>query len=184
MRELSLNVMDIAQNSITANASLIEIEVCENTNNNTLTIMIKDNGKGMTQEQVNKVVDPFFTSRTTRKVGLGIPLFSMAATLTGGNLEINSTPQVGTTVKTKFITNSIDMTPLGDINQTISMLIRCNPNLDFVFEHKINEKSFVLDTRELKTHLGEVPLDTPDVMMWINEYLSEQSQIILGGASL
>lgn len=184
MRELSLNVMDIAQNSITADASLIEITVSEDTHAQTLVIKIKDNGKGMTAQQTQQVLDPFYTTRTTRKVGLGIPLFKMAAEQTGGNLTIVSHKGAGTTVNAVFHTGHVDMTPLGDINSTISILIRCNPNIDFCFIHKADNAQFMLDTRQLREILGpDVALDTPDVMEWVNGFLTEQTQILYGGAT-
>ena len=181
MRELSLNVLDIAQNSISANASLIEIEVLENTVSKELVIGIYDNGKGMTPEQVQNVQDPFFTTRTTRKVGMGIPLFKLAAEQTGGSLEITSEVGVGTKVRTVFKTDSIDFTPLGDIDSTIIMLITMNTDRDFIYRFGIDEKEFVLSTKELKEILGDVPLSEPSVTMWIKEYLAEQTQNIRGG---
>ena len=181
MRELSLNVMDIAQNSVRAEASVTEIRVRENTVDNILSIEIEDNGKGMTAEQVENVTNPFFTTRTTRKVGLGVPLFKMAAEQTGGSFEIRSEVGKGTLTKAVFKTDSVDMTPLGDINSTISILIRCNPEMELVFTHSVNDNEFRLDTRELKEVLGDVPLDNPDVMEWINSYLEENSELLFGG---
>lgn len=182
MRELSLNVLDVAQNSITAGSKITEIIVEEYIDDDRLVISINDTGKGMTQQQISNVIDPFFTTRTTRKIGLGVPLFKMAAEMTGGNFKISSILGEGTKVRAEFIPSSVDMTPLGDINSTISLLIRCNPHLDFVFTHKVNDKSFTLDTRELRDILGEeVPLDSADVMAWIDGYLEEQIQIIIGG---
>lgn len=179
MRELSLNVMDIAQNSITANATLVEIAVEESATCDSLCITIKDNGKGMTQEQVANVTDPFFTSRTTRKVGLGVPLFKMAAEQTGGSFLIDSQINVGTVTRACFVPSNVDMTPLGDINSTVSILIRCNPKIDFVFSHSTDKSGFVLDTRQLREVLGsDVPLDNPDVICWIEDYLKEQTQNI------
>lgn len=182
MRELSLNVMDIAQNSVRAKASVIEIEITENTEQSTLEIKITDDGCGMSEEQVKSVIDPFFTTRTTRKVGLGIPLFKMAAEQTGGYLDIKSQLGKGTVVTAKFISSHMDMTPLGDINSTISILIRCNPDTNIVFTHSVDDKTFTLNTRELKEVLGDVPLDTPEVMQWIGDYLKEQTEILYGGA--
>ena len=183
MRELSLNVMDVAQNSVTANASLITITVAESEKDDYLDITIEDNGKGMSDEQVKSVIDPFFTTRKTRKVGLGIPLFMMAAQQTGGDLSIDSKLGVGTKVHAHFVKSSVDMTPLGDINSTVKILIQCNPDIDFVFNHSTDNGQFTLDTRELKEILGEdVPLNTPDVLEWIEGYLTEQSNIIYGGA--
>lgn len=183
MRELSLNVMDIAQNSVTANASLITITVNESDKDDFLDIFIEDNGKGMTKEQVQSVIDPFFTTRKTRKVGLGIPLFKMAAEQTGGYLTIESQVGIGTKVHAHFVKSSVDMTPLGDINSTVKILIQCNPTLDFVFNHSTDNGEFTLDTRDLREVLGEdVPLSTPDVLEWIGGFLEEQSDIIYGGA--
>lgn len=178
MRELSLNILDIAQNSITANASLITIEVSENTAEQTLLIGIYDNGKGMSEEQVRSVIDPFFTTRTTRKVGMGIPLFKMAAEQTGGGLEIKSELGVGTEIRATFKTDSVDFTPLGDVASTIQMLITMNTDRDFVYSHKVDEKEFVCDTRELKAILGDVPLDTYEVSQWILEFIKENTEVL------
>ena len=178
MRELSLNVLDIVQNSITANANLIEIELIEEINNDILKINIFDNGKGMTDEQIKSVTDPFYTTRTTRKIGLGIPLFKMAAEMSGGSFKIESTVGSGTKIYTSYIHSSIDRMPVGNINETVSMLIRMNPDIDFVYTQTFNEKSYSLDTRELREQLENVPLDTPEVIDWINDYLTENDSMI------
>ncbi|MBO5944238.1 MAG: ATP-binding protein [Clostridia bacterium] len=178
MRELSLNILDIAQNSITANASLITVEITENTVEHTLLIGIYDNGKGMSEEQVKSVIDPFFTTRTTRKVGMGIPLFKMAAEQTGGGLEIKSELGVGTEIRATFKTDSVDFTPLGDVASTIQMLITMNTDRDFVYKHKVDDKEFVCDTRELKAILGDVPLDTYEVSQWILEFIKENTEVL------
>lgn len=178
MRELSLNVLDIVQNSITASANLIEIKLVEDINNDILKINIFDNGKGMTDEQIKSVTDPFYTTRTTRKIGLGIPLFKMAAEMSGGSFKIESTVGSGTKIYTSYIHSSIDRMPVGNINETVSMLIRMNPDIDFVYTHTFNEKSYSLDTRELREQLENVPLDTPEVIDWINDYLTENDSLI------
>ncbi len=182
MRELSLNVMDIAQNSVKAGASLISIIINESDKDDFLDIKISDNGRGMTEEQVKQAIDPFFTTRTTRKVGLGIPLFKLAAEQTGGNLTIESTVGVGTATCAHFIKSSVDMTPLGDINSTVKILIQCNPDIDFLFTHSTDIGEFSLDTRQLRDVLSGVPLDTPDVLVWISEFLNENTANIYGGA--
>ena len=185
MRELSLNVMDIAQNSISAGASLITIAVEEDVARDSLSISISDNGRGMTPEQVEHVTDPFFTTRTTRSVGLGVPLFKMEAEMTGGRFSIESTVGVGTTTTAVFKPSSVDMIPLGDINGTVSMLVMMNPDLDFLYTRGFKpeegeRREFALDTRELRTVLGEdVPLNLPDVTQWVNEYLSENTDELL-----
>lgn len=178
MRELSLNILDVAQNSITAGASLITIEVAENTVDKTMLIGIYDNGKGMSDEQVKSVIDPFFTTRTTRKVGMGIPLFKMAAEQTGGGLEIESEKGVGTNVRASFKTDSVDFTPLGDIASTVQMLITMNTDRDFVYKHTVNEREFIADTREIKGILGDVPLDTYEVSQWILEFVKENTEVL------
>ena len=176
--------MDVAQNSITAGASLIEILVEEDRQKGELVIFIIDNGKGMSEEQVQRVIDPFYTTRTTRKVGLGVPLFKMEAEMTGGDFSIQSQLGKGTTVRARFVTSHVDMIPLGNINDTILLLVSCNPDRDFRFVHRIDEKELELDTRQLREVLGEdVPLNDPDVVQWIRGYLQEQSDLLQGGES-
>ena len=182
MRELSLNVMDVAQNSVRANATVVRISVTESDKEDRLTIVIADNGCGMTQEQVQQVIDPFFTTRTTRKVGLGVPLFKLSAEQTGGSFDIQSEKGVGTTTTASYVKSHVDMTPLGDINDTIKILIQCNPDIDFIYTCTTDAGSFTLDTRELREVLGDVALDTPDVLEWIADYLEENTKSIYGGA--
>ncbi len=189
MRELSLNVMDIAQNSISAGASLITVTVVEDRPGDVLSISVEDNGKGMSPETVQKVIDPFYTTRTTRSVGLGIPLFKMEAEMTGGSFQIDSQLGEGTALTAVFKPSSVDMIPLGDINGTVQLLISCNPKLDFIFHRVLltsegERREFALKTQELRQVLGEeVPLDTPDVVLWIKEYLAEQTTELFQGLS-
>ena len=164
MRELSLNILDIAQNSISAGASLTEIVVNENTKDNTLLIGIYDNGCGMTEEQVKSVIDPFFTTRTTRKVGMGIPLFKMSCEQTGGKFTIESQKGVGTKINALYKTDSVDFTPLGDIAATIVTIVSMN-----------SDKEFIFSTIEIKKILDGVPLSEPSVMSWIEQYINEQT---------
>lgn len=183
MRELSLNVLDIAQNSITANASLITVEVIENTADSTLVISISDNGRGMSEEQLKSVQDPFFTTRTTRKVGMGIPLFKMAAEMTGGSFNIASKLGEGTKTTAAFKTDSIDFTPLGDMKSTVIMLVTMNTDRDFIYRQKVDDNEFVFDTREIKQILGGVPLDEPDIVSWMRDYIEENIKELYGGVS-
>lgn len=180
MRELSLNVMDVVQNSISAGASLIEIGVAEKQADNSLTISVTDNGRGMSEEQVRQVTDPFYTTRTTRSVGLGVPLFKMEAEMTGGSFVISSKEGEGTRLTAMFYTNHMDMVPLGDINGIVHLLITCNPQIDFRYVRTLatgEEKCIVLDTRELKAVLGEdVSMAEPEVVVWLKEFLEEQTQ--------
>jgi len=173
MKELSLHILDIAKNSVKAKATLIEIIVDEDTNKNLLTIEIKDNGCGMSKEFLRTVKDPFSTTRTTRKVGMGISLFEAAAVQCGGKLDITSEVGVGTTLTTTFELDSIDRAPLGDMAGTMVTLISGSPSIDFMYKHTKDNNEFILDTREVRQILGEVSLDMPDVLMWIEGYINE-----------
>ena len=174
MKEVSLNILDITENSVKAGATLTEISITES--GNKLTISIKDDGCGMSEDIVRSVVDPFYTTRTTRKVGMGIPLFKMAAEQTGGKLKIVSDTgeDHGTTVTAYFYKDHLDFTPLGDVISTVTTLIQGHPDTDFLFTHLIDDKEIRLDTRELRAVLEGVPLNTYDVLEWIRGYLEEQ----------
>lgn len=171
--EISLNILDIVQNSIRAQASLIEIKVHKDTINELLTVTIKDNGCGMSEEQLEHVIDPFFTTRTTRKIGLGVPFFRQAALITGGEFNIQSEIGHGTTITAVFHTSNIDCMPLGDINNTILILITMNETIDFLYTYSNQIDSFSLDTREIRLILNEIPITTPDVKDFIISYLNE-----------
>lgn len=180
MTEISLNILDVAENSVKAGASLTEIAVTANVKANALTVTIRDNGCGMTPEQVNRVTDPFYTTRTTRKVGLGVPFFKEAAEQTGGSFCITSAPGVGTTVTAVFVLNSIDRMPLGDICATLHTLITMHPEQDFLFTYRVNENFFTLDTRQFKEILEGVALNTPEVSAYLRDYLRENTAEVTG----
>ncbi len=173
MSEVSLHILDIAKNSVKANADLIEILVTEDEEKDLLSIGIYDNGCGMSEEFLKTVKDPFSTTRTTRKVGMGIPLFMAAANACGGDLAIESEEGVGTRLDVTFGLSHIDRAPLGDMAGTMQTLISGSPNIDFLYRHTKNGQEFVLDTREIRNILGDVPLDTPDVLMWLDGYIKE-----------
>ena len=173
MREISLHILDIVQNSITAGASLVSIFITEDSEKNLFSVLIEDNGKGMDDELLKNVIDPFTTSRTTRKVGLGIPLFKMAAESTGGSFKIESEPGRGTKVYTDFVLNSIDRQPLGDIAGTMLGLFSSYEGIDFLYRHKIGDKVFEADTREFKKILGDISFSELSVYEWLKEYLGE-----------
>ena len=183
MRELSLNVLDIAQNSIAAAATQIQMEVVERTDAHTLTIGIYDNGCGMTDEQVKSVLDPFYTTRTTRKVGMGVPLFKMAAEQTGGTLTVSSKVGIGTNIKAVFHTDSVDFTPLGNMASTVTTLVSMNTEIQFLYRHKVDKKEFVFDTAEIREILGDVPLSEPAVMQWMREFIEENTKALYGGVT-
>ncbi len=181
MTEISLNVLDIAQNSVRAEATLIKISVAISTEQDKLSIEISDNGFGMTKEQVANVTDPFFTTRTTRKVGLGIPFFKMSAECTGGKFNISSEKNVGTTTFAEYVLSSIDRMPLGDMTSTIHTLVTFNTQIDFIYKYSVDEREFTLDTAEFKEVLGGVPLDTTEVSVYIKEYLTENKNEVDNG---
>lgn len=160
----------------------MEITVDADTAMDRLTVIIKDDGCGMTPEQVSHVTDPFFTSRTTRKVGLGVPFFKYAAESTGGSFTIESQPGKGTTVTAVFVLSHIDRMPLGDITSTIHTLVIYHPESDFLYRYGYNGASFILDTREFKEILGGVPFNEPEISEYIREYLIENKQETDGGA--
>ncbi len=182
MTEISLNILDVAENSTRAGASLVTIAVEADFSADQLTVIIKDDGCGMTAEQVERVTDPFFTSRTTRKVGLGVPFFKMAAESTGGSFSIQSEPGVGTTVTAIFILSHIDRMPLGDITATIHQLVVFHPQTDFLYQYRYNDQSFTMDTREFKAILGDIPFDTPEISAYILDFLKENKLETDGGA--
>ena len=182
MKELSLNILDVAENSVKAGASLTQILLTEH--DGTLTLEIVDDGCGMSEDVVRSVTDPFYTTRTTRKVGMGIPLLKLACEQTGGNLTISSITQEddpvghGTHVTATFDMNHIDFTPLGDVSASVLTLIQGHPDTDFLFRHERDDGVVVLDTRELREVLEDVPLNSYDVMEWIGGYLQEQYEAL------
>ncbi len=182
MKELSLNILDISKNSVKAGATLTQILLTET--EDTLTLIIKDDGCGMKKEMVNSVTDPFTTTRTTRPVGMGIPLLKLAAEMTDGSFKIESRhvseyPEChGTEVTAIFNKNHIDFTPLGDVPASITTLIQGSPDADFLFRHTLPKGEVSVDTRELRAELSDVPLDTFEVILWIEEYLKEQYEAL------
>lgn len=173
MTELSLHILDIVQNSLKAGAALTEIEITASSNDDFLSILIRDNGQGMTGEQLARVEDPFYTTRTTRKIGLGVPLFKQAAEQTGGSFSIVSEKGKGTELRARFVLSSIDRMPMGDLAGTVRMLIAGNPNTDFHFSYEVDGRQFTLDTREMRGILGDIPLDHPDALRFVRTYLEE-----------
>lgn len=173
MNDLSMHILDIVQNSISAGATLIVIVVDEDIKNNILLISIKDNGKGMTPQQVSKLSDPFFTSRTTRKVGMGIPLFKQSAEQSGGTIKIDSEVGKGTCVEATFGYDNIDRPPLGDVANAVILLVSSNPDLDFEFVYRYNGEEYEFKTAEVKEILEGMSLNNPSVIKYLSEMLSE-----------
>lgn len=171
MQELSLHILDIVQNSIQADAKHIEINVEENSVKNLYLIRICDNGKGIDKETLQKVLNPFYTSKA-KKTGLGIPLLKQHAELAGGNLHIESELGSGTTVTATFKHNNIDRQPMGDIASTLCGLIRSYPAIRFKYKHKIESNEFYFDTEEIKAQLEEVSIETPEIIRFIKELIT------------
>ncbi len=150
MEDLSLHILDIVENSIRAKASRIEIKVIEDSGKDLLTIEIKDNGEGMDEETVKKVIDPFFTTKSTRKVGLGLPMLRQTARESGGDVEIESKVGRGTRVKATLGYSHIDRKPLGNMGKTLTTLIVGNPEVDLIYEHKRDGATYRLDTKKIR----------------------------------
>lgn len=177
MREIALHLLDIAENSVAADAKNITLTVCEDLQGDKLTASVIDDGKGMTAEMAAKVTDPFMTSRTTRKVGLGIPLFKSAAEICNGNLVINSEIGKGTSLNVEFQHSHIDRMPLGDLSATMLTLFVAYPKIHWLFDYEaipsngMPEEKFVFDTQPIMADLGDMPLTEPAVLTFIREYI-------------
>ena len=173
MRELSLHILDIAENSISAGASRVGISVIEDIKGGMLSIKISDNGKGMDPETAQRVLDPFVTSRTTRKVGLGLPLLKAAAEGCNGGLTIESQLGVGTTTQVTFQHSHIDRMPLGEISDTWLTLLLGSPEVNWVFHYQMDDAVFSLDDTELKKELEGISLTEPSIMPILRELIRD-----------
>ncbi len=171
MKELSLHLLDIAENSIAAEAKCIKIVVNEDSRSDLLQMIVEDDGRGMNPEMVEKVIDPFTTTRTTRKVGLGIPLLKAAAEACNGFLTIDSQQGKGTKIFVQFQRSHIDRMPLGDLVTTIMNLLVANLQIHWIFQYKYNDKVFIFDDHPIKTELENVPLSEPGILNCIREML-------------
>jgi anti-sigma regulatory factor (Ser/Thr protein kinase) len=165
MKEIALHIMDVAENGISAGASLIRILLNEDRKNNLLTVEIEDNGRGMSAELAAKVTDPFITSRTTRRVGLGLSLLQAAAHRCEGEFRIDSEPGKGTLVFASFRYDHIDRAPVGDAAGSLTALMMGNPNIDFVYTHQVDGHDFTLDTAEIRKDMEGFSLTDPAVMV-------------------
>ncbi|MDA8234560.1 MAG: ATP-binding protein [Clostridia bacterium] len=174
MRELSLHVLDVVQNSLRAGASRVEILINEDIGRDLLEIEVVDDGKGLEPGMLEQVANPFFTSRKSRKVGLGLALFKAAAEQCNGSLDIHSQPGSGTRVRAAFQHSHLDRAPLGSVEETLEALIACNPQVDFFYHHRINGKEFRLDTHRIKEVLEPVEINNPMVLAWLKETIREE----------
>lgn len=173
MVDLSLHILDIVQNSIRAEARLVRIFIFEQLTKDMLTIRIEDDGRGMNEEMVSKVINPFYTTRKTRKVGLGIPLLKQNAEMCDGTLHITSKPSKGTMIEVFFKHSHIDRPPLGDIASTMKILIAGSPTVDFEYHHKVNEEGFQVTTKEMKETLEDISITDANVLAFIESMINE-----------
>ncbi|HSV77225.1 MAG TPA: ATP-binding protein [Bacteroidales bacterium] len=181
MKDLSLHILDIAQNSIVAGATEITISIREELQANRFVIEVKDNGSGMSPEVLQRVADPYYTTRSTRKVGLGIPLLKQNAEVAGGSLRLSSQPGEGTTLVAAFGHNHIDRPPLGDIAGVVVLLAGANPETRFTYVHKVENKQYVFDTREIAEVLEGLPLSDASVARLLKELINENLSSINAG---
>ena len=178
MEDLSLHILDIVENSIAAGANRVEIRVIEDTRKDILSVEIRDNGKGMSEEVLENAVDPFYTTRTTRKVGLGLSLLSQSAKEAEGDMTIKSKEDEGTTIYAYFKHSHIDRKPIGNMAETLIVLIAGNPDIDFLYEHRLNNRAYSIDTKDIREELGDVPLSSPDVIEAIRKDIQNGLKIL------
>lgn len=173
MKDLALHILDIMQNSVMAGATLVLVQIDEVPDKNEYRVKFTDNGKGMDSEMIHQVTDPYFTTRTTRKVGLGLPLLKQNAERTGGRMIIHSEPGKGTEVDVVFIYNHIDRLPTGDIPGTLALTVSSYPAIDFVYSHHTPYGTFVFDTVEIKETLGDLPISNPQVIAFMKNLIRD-----------
>ena len=181
MRELADNILDIAQNSISAGASLVEIDITVNHEKDSVALRFADDGCGMSAEMAQAVCDPFTTTRKTRKVGLGLPLLRMTAQATGVDFAIESEIGKGTTVSVSFGLSHIDRPPMGDVPGSLFTLVLMNPQIDFLFICDYDGKRFTFDTREIRETVAPIPLDNPEISAWMKDCLYQEINELHGG---
>jgi len=182
MLELSLHVLDIAENSTRAEAKYVFITLREELESDRLILEIRDDGAGMTEEALARALDPFYTTKKVRRVGLGLPMLAEAAHKTGGGLVLESKPGEGTRVLVTFGLSHIDRQPLGDIAGTLVTLIAGHPETELIYRHQRNGRTFLLDTREIRQEVGDIPLNHPEILAWIRLQMAEGLTEIEAGA--
>lgn len=173
MEDLSLHILDIAENSVAAKADTIEIRITEDLQKDMLSIEVIDNGEGMDKDTLEKALDPFYTSKTVRRFGFGLSLLSEAAKAANGHLSVQSKKGEGTIIKADFQHSHIDRQPLGDIGQTIITLIVGNPEIDFIFQHTRDGNTYGLDTRKIKVQLNQIPINSLSGIKILRENLKK-----------
>lgn len=182
MREISLHILDILQNSVAAGATLIQLDVIQHNSKDLLEVVIQDNGCGINAEMLPTVLDPFSTTRTTRKVGMGLSMFKLSAMQTGGDLHITSQPGNGTCVRVRCHPSHIDCPPMGDLAGTVQLQAIGSPQIRLIFTFQGDHGTFEMDTKQILDVLGpDIPLSSPQVAQWLKETLIEGIQSVNGG---
>ena len=182
MRELTLHILDLVQNTIEAGATRAKLEIAEDERADSLVIRVTDNGRGMDEKLKNSVTDPFTTTRTTRKVGLGLPLIDMSTKQCGGYLKIDSKQGEGTTVEAMYRRSHLDRPPMGNLVDTIKTILVGNPNFQFIYDHKVNDREFTFSSAEIAEILDGVDFSNPEVLIWLQEFLTEHIANLYEGA--
>ncbi len=179
MFELALHILDLVQNSVAAGAKLVVVTVALDTAQDSLTIVISDDGCGMDAALLRRVESPFATTRTTRKVGLGIPMFKQCAEMCAGSVVLKSEVGVGTVLTATFQASHVDLPPLGDLKGTFLSLVMGSPERpDFVLRYSADGRTFEFDTRPIREALGGLPLSGAEVFAWLDGYLSEGIAVV------
>lgn len=173
MQDLSLHILDIAENSIEAEATRIEIRVEENRHQDRLVLEVIDNGRGMDEKMVQQAIDPFVTTKKTRRFGLGLPLLAEATRQANGQLELQSRPGQGTHLRATFQLSHIDLKPIGDIPQTLLALIVGHPEVHFLYIHRLDGSEYRLDIKEIKAQLDGIPIQAPEVLKLLKNHIKE-----------
>ncbi|MDD2207129.1 MAG: ATP-binding protein [Aminobacterium sp.] len=179
LEDFSQHVLDIAENSINAGATWVDIRITEDRKGGWFLFEVKDNGRGMNQEVLRVVTDPFYTSRTTRRVGLGLPFLKQLAELCDGKLVIESAPGKGTWVRASFRYDHIDLPPLGNIPASLISLLIAYPEVQLIYRHNLNGRNFTFDSFELNNVLGDIrEVQNPSIARWLQEYFKESIETL------
>lgn len=184
MQDIALHILDLVQNAVAAGATIIKIDVVEDHARDTLQFVISDNGCGMDEQFRRQVLDPFVTSRTTRRVGLGLPLLDMSAQQAGGHLVIESQPGIGTIVRATFQHSHLDRPPLGNMAETLLVIIAGSPERDIHYYHRVDTREFSFKLSEIKDQLEDVPVTHPEVIGWLKNFLTASFTELYGGGEI
>lgn len=177
MKEIALHIQDIAENSVRAGATCVKIGIVEDTRHDILTVHIEDDGCGMDEQTLERALNPFFTTKTVRRVGMGLSMFRQAAMLADGDFSIRSAPGEGTSLTAKFKHSHVDRQPVGDMAATIVALLMSNPELDIVYTHRVDDDEFIFDTTLIRSTLEEVTICDPAVLQFIRELISDRQNL-------